>query len=77
MKYVNKDRYFTKSHLARTLFMWNGENRGKFCTTGGRLIVVKYVNKDRYFTNPISHVRCFCEMVETEDNFAQGVEGRF
>ena len=50
MKCVKKDRYFTESHLTRTLFMWNGGNRGQFHTMGKRSILMKYVNKDRYFT---------------------------
>ena len=41
MRYVNKDRHFTNSHLTSMLFMWNGGNSAQFHTTGGRSILMK------------------------------------
>ena len=61
MKYVNKDRYFTKSRLKRTLYMGNVGNRGLLRATGQRLIFVKYMNKDRSSPSSVSNVHCIME----------------
>ena len=76
IKYVNKDRFFTKAHLTHTLFMWNGGNRGQFRTRSGRSILMKYVKKDCYFTK--SHIKrtLFMWNGGNGGQFAQRVEGR-